>query len=375
MTDPPVPTETAPTTPPRPWRRRVRRVLAWSGGLVATVLASGLCVGCCVFSAPGYEGPPSDHFDGDVFHNSGERGGRWGDFLRWRMSRDEGAWPEWLEVEAAERPPERVGHNDVRVTFVNHATLLVQVAGLNVLTDPIWSERASPVSFAGPRRHHAPGVAFEDLPPIDAVVISHNHYDALDVPTLRRLAEEHSPRIYVGLGVAQYLEQEGIAGGRDMDWWDDDELAPGVTLTCVPAKHFSGRGLCDRDATLWCGYVVGAPGGNVFFAGDTGYGDHFAEIRERLGPVRAALLPIGSYRPRWFMHPMHMAPEEALRAHHDLGANTSVAIHYFTFPLGDDGLAEPGAELETALAAEGDDPARFWLLEPGEGRYVPTLDR
>ncbi len=359
------------------WLRRLRRILLGLTALVVVLLGGGLTVGCCVFSAPGYEGPESDHFDGEVFFNldGAHKGGRWTDFLRWRMTRDLGPWPDYEDLDPGAPPPERVGRGELRVTFVNHATTLVQMDGLNVLTDPVWSDRASPVSWAGPRRNHPPGLRFEDLPPIDLVLISHNHYDALDVDALERLTADHAPRVLVGLGITAYLDEEEIPGGEDFDWWDASEVAPGVTATCVPVRHFSGRGLCDRDCTLWCGWVVRAPAGNVFFAGDTGYSPHFKEIGERAGPIRAALLPIGSYKPRWFMHPMHMSPQDALRAHHDLGANTSVAIHYFTFPLGDDGMDEPGAELEAALEAEGEDRARFWMLAPGEGRFVPTLDR
>jgi L-ascorbate metabolism protein UlaG (beta-lactamase superfamily) len=258
----------------------------------------------------------------------------------------------------------------VRVTFVNHATALIQIDGLNILTDPIWSERASPLSFAGPKRVRPPGLRFEDLPPIDAVLVSHNHYDHMDVPTLARLWREHHPRIFAGLGNAAFLAENGIEA-TDLEWWQSVPLAAGVELTSVPTQHFSSRGTRDRDATLWTGFVVKGPAGAVYFGGDTGYGPHFRAVRERLGPMRAALLPIGAYLPRWFMGPVHLAPEEAVQAARDLAAGTAVAIHFGTFRLADDGQDQAPVDLARALAVRGLSPEWFWVLGFGEGRDAP----
>jgi L-ascorbate metabolism protein UlaG (beta-lactamase superfamily) len=213
------------------------------------------------------------------------------------------------------------------------------------------------VEFTGPKRHHAPGIRFDDLPPIDVVLVSHNHYDHMDVPTLDRLKREHQPRIFTGLGNSAFLK-----GAVDLDWWQSAEIGPDVRIHAVPAQHFSSRGLSDRDANLWCGYVIEAPGGPIYFAGDTGWGSHFAKIRERFGAARLALLPIGAFRPEWFMCAVHISPREAVRAAEALGAETSIPMHYYTFHLGDDGQDEPAEVLRSELAAGG---PRFEILAPG----------
>lgn len=331
-----------------------------------------------VFSAPPYRGPRSDHFDGRRFRNEGETDhAGFVDLVRWGLDRDPGPWRR-VNAPAGEPPPRRVGHGDLRITFVNHATVLVQLDGLNVLTDPVWSERVSPVRWAGPRRWRPPGIRFEDLPPIDVVVVSHNHYDHLDVPTLRRLSTAHRPRIVTGLGNVALLSREGIGGGVEIDWWEDVTIASGdraLRISGVPARHFSGRGAFDRDVTLWMGMWMQGSAGSVFFAGDTGYADHFARMRERLGEPRLALLPIGAFRPQWFMRPVHMTPDDAVRAHLDLGATASVPIHWGTFRLADDGQDEPVESLRAAIEAS-EDPAarRFVVLDHGLGWDVPGPD-
>jgi L-ascorbate metabolism protein UlaG (beta-lactamase superfamily) len=259
----------------------------------------------------------------------------------------------------------------MRVTFVNHATALLQMDGVNVLTDPIWSERSSPVSFAGPKRVVPPGLRFEQLPPIDVVLVSHNHYDHLDLPTLRRLAAEHDPRILVPLGNRALLERAGVHGAEELGWWKSVVVADGVRVAAVPARHFSGRGMLDRNRALWAGFVVSGPAGSAYFAGDTGFGPHFQEIRDRFGSPRLAFLPIGAYRPEWFMSRVHMSPDEALRAHRILGAGTSVGIHFGTFRLADDGQDEPPERIEALLGEEVAPRPRFWILGFGEGRDVP----
>jgi L-ascorbate metabolism protein UlaG (beta-lactamase superfamily) len=362
----------------------IGRVLRYVGiGLAAAVLlfvGLVLVVGY-VLSGPRHRGPVSDHFDGKRFRNLKDvpHGGFF-PFLRWQRTRQPGPWSD-RQLSPGPRPPARVGRGELRVTFVNHATVLVQMDGVNVLSDPIWSQRASPVSFVGPRRRHQPGLRFEDLPPIDAVVVSHAHYDHLDLATLKRLDAAHRPRFFVGLGNGELLRHEGISRVTELDWWQSDPLAtapaPEVRITGVPAQHFSNRGLFDRDATLWLGYVVQGPGGVVYLAGDTGAGPHFAEIRLRFGPPRLAVLPIGAYRPIWFMGPIHISPEEAVAAQKILGAQTSLGMHFGTFPLADDGQDEPVQALEAALAraaaADGGAAPRFWTLTPGEGRAVPPI--
>ena len=303
------------------------------------------------FNSPKYRGPRSDHFDGKRFFTpDAPPHAGFGDFLKWVRNRQPGAWTKWREITPSV-PPAR--SEELRITWVNHSTMLIQAANVNILTDPLWSKRCSPVQWAGPKRHHAPGVRFEDLPPIDAVLISHNHYDHLDMPTLRRLKRD---RTFVALGNAAFLK-----GATDLDWWESASLANGVRVHCVPAQHFSSRGLTDRDANLWCGFVIETPRGNVYFAGDTGYGPHFAAIRERFGAIRVALLPIGAFRPEWFMCSVHISPKEAVRAARDLGAEVSIPMHYYTFHLGDDGQDEP----VEVLRREATD-VRFEVLAPGE---------
>jgi L-ascorbate metabolism protein UlaG (beta-lactamase superfamily) len=326
----------------------------------------------CALSGPVHRGPRTDHFDGEAFRNLREiPHGGFGAFLKWQWTRERGAWTT-RDGPVGPRPPARVPRGGMRVTFVNHATTLLQQDGLNILTDPIWSERCSPFTWVGPRRQRPPGIRFEDLPPIDVVVVSHNHYDHLDLASLKRLADGHHPRFFVGLGNRALLEKAGIDRVTEIDWWQTVRLEGEVELTGVPAQHFSNRGLFDRDGTLWLGYLVRGPAGSAFFAGDTGAGPHFAEIRRRFGSPRLALLPIGAFRPEWFMSGVHVSPEEAVAAHETLGAATSVGIHFGTFALADDGQDEPATALQAALARrpEGRRP-RFLVLAPGEGRDLP----
>ena len=347
-----------------------KATLAGAGSLGLLALGAwGL--GCFVFRAPRHHGPPSDHFDGERFSNQEPvRPGGLRKVLKWMATRQPGFWPEPHDAPFAPPPPERVGEGGLRVTWINHSTTLLQLDGVNVLTDPIWSARTSPVSFAGPERVRPPGLRLEDLPPIDVVLISHNHYDHLDLDTLRRLHERWRPAILTGLGNEALLAKHGIPDAATLDWWQSETFA-GLRITAVPARHWSNRGLCDRAGTLWMGFVLHGRGGPVYFAGDSGEGPHFAQIRERFGPVRLALLPIGAYKPEWFMHEAHIGPAEALSVHERLEAGTSVAIHHGTFPLGDDGQTEAADELRRLLAERSQGAPRFWVLGFGEGRDVP----
>lgn len=343
--------------------RSARFVLA--GLLLA--LAGAATLASCAFAAPPYRGPVSDHFDGREFHD-GARAAGFGDLVRWQTERHPDPWPEWVESPPGAKPPARVEGTAMRVTFVNHATVLVQAGGVNVLTDPIWSERASPLSFVGPKRVRAPGIRFEDLPPIDLVLISHNHYDHLDLETLRRLAGSHAALFVSGLGNDLLLRRHGVPGARALDWGQSLTFH-GAKVTSVRNQHWSNRSLGDARETLWTAFVVETAAGRFYFAGDTGYGKHFAEVGARFPGLRLAILPIGAYKPEWFMSPMHEGPAEAVQAQRDLGAATAVAMHFGTFPLGDDGIDEaPRALAEALKAAPGQ---RFWVLGFGEGREVP----
>ncbi len=352
--------------------RRSLRILLVPIGLLALFLAGAWVTGC-LLSGPGYRGPVSDHFDGQRFINQLPiRHRSFNEFLRWMRKREPAPW-HWIEAKPGPPPPERVDHGRLRVTFVNHATVLIQMDGLNVLTDPIWSQRASPFSWIGPRRMRPPGIRFADLPPIDVVLLSHNHYDHFDTPTLRRLEAAHHPRFVTGLGNGSLLAKLGIDEHRidERDWWEITKLGDGRRLHVVPAQHFSARGLCDRDKALWVGFVLEGPSGRVYFAGDTGFGPHFRQIRKRLGAPRLALLPIGAYRPEWFMARVHISPAEAVRAHHLLGAHTSIGIHFGTFRLADDGQTEPLETLARVLANHPTPRPQFWTLNFGEGREIP----
>jgi L-ascorbate metabolism protein UlaG (beta-lactamase superfamily) len=246
------------------------------------------------------------------------------------------------------------------VTLINHSSVLLQQRGTHILTDPVWSQRASPFTWIGPRRHREPGVRWEDLPPIDTVLLSHNHYDHLDLATLRRLAERGQSQFIVPTGVARLLRSNNIGPVHELDWGESLPLGQ-TTIHSVPALHFSARGIFDRNRTLWCGYMIETADRIVYFAGDTAFGDHFALIRERHGAPRLALLPIGAYEPRWFMSPVHMGPDEAARAHKILGAQTSIAIHHGTFQLTDEGIDTPKQRLRAC--APGDS---FLVLDNGQ---------
>jgi L-ascorbate metabolism protein UlaG (beta-lactamase superfamily) len=342
------------------------RRLAKAAGLTAVAAALGVVAERNFVAAPHYHGPVSDHFDGKRFHNLESGWQSEGSFLKWQLEREQGEWPEWVDSRPGTPPPRRVDDGRVRVTWVNHATMLVQMDGVNILTDPIWSMRCSPFTFAGPKRHRPPGLRFDDLPSIDAVLVSHNHYDHLDVATLRRLGDA---RIFTPLGNSALMARHGVGGATDLDWWQTARVSDRVTITLVPSQHFCARALSDRNATLWGGFVISGPSGNAYFAGDTGWGRHFAQISERFGSMRVAMLPIGAYLPRWFMKPAHISPAEAVDAHAALGAQTSIAMHYGTFNLGDDGYEQPARDLRAAVAEKGN--PQVLIVEHGVGVEVP----
>ncbi len=348
----------------------MKRVLIVVAGALAILVGGGALLGACLFAAPKYRGPVTDHFDGAQFHDDkvGMQGP--GAVLKWTTTREPAPWPEWIEAPPGPPPPRKVEGGALRVTFIGHATTLVQLDGVNVLTDPQYAERASPVSFAGPARIRAPGIRFEDLPKIDVVLVSHNHYDHLDLETLRALMERDHPLIVTGLGNDLLLTEEGIGPVKAQDWWQTVDVL-GVKVTTVENQHFSARGLSDRDATLWTAFVVTGPSGSFYFAGDTGYGDHFKRVAAKFPSLRLAILPIGAYLPRWFMSSVHVDPAQAVQAMQDLGAQTALGMHFGTFPLADEGPDEPPQELARVLAMKPELRDRFWVLGFGEGRDVP----
>jgi L-ascorbate metabolism protein UlaG (beta-lactamase superfamily) len=348
----------------------MRKIFYFVGGTALALVAAYNIIDYKI-SAPAYLGPVSDHFDGKHFHNitPAEPKGFFS-ILKWRLTKDEGPWREWVNAKPGPAPRKRIGKGEMRITFVNHSTVLIQIDELNVLTDPIWSDRASPVSWAGPHRVRPPGIRYEDLPPIDVVVVSHNHYDHLDIPTLKKISGDHHPKIYAGLGNVLLMQENGIEHTRQLDWWQSRELSNGVTVTCVPAQHWSGRGFSDRMTNLWCGYVFKGEAGTVYFAGDTGFGPHFKMIAERFGPLDVALLPIGAFRPRWFMQSSHLSPSDAIEAHKILGVKQSIAIHFGTFNLGDDGETEPTDVLREEVKKTG---AAFRILDFGQSFATETV--
>jgi N-acyl-phosphatidylethanolamine-hydrolysing phospholipase D len=250
------------------------------------------------------------------------------------------------------------------ITWIGHATFLVQLDGVNVLTDPIWSDRASPVSFAGPRRLVAPGIRFEDLPPIHLVVISHDHYDHLDLGTVRRVAAVHRPTFVVPLGFRAWLADVGIGDVVELDWWQSRAVR-GLRVTATPAQHSSGRTLMDQNDRLWASWVIAGRQRRLFFAGDTGYCPVFHEVGRRLGPFDVAAIPIGGYSAYPTQHPNHVNPEEAVQVFEDVRARLLVPMHWGTFDLNREPFQEPPRRLLREAFRRGIDE-RIVLLSPGQ---------
>jgi len=272
-------------------------------------------------------------------------------------------WPAHVD-DPVRRPLSLDGAAAV-VTFIGHATFLIQTAAGNILTDPMYSRRAGPLNVLGPRRVRPPAVVFDDLPPIAVILLSHNHYDHCDLPTLRKLAARFDPLVVTPLANAALVRSSGIRRVEELDWWQHATRAP-LPIVATPAQHFSARTPFDRDRALWGGFVVTAGGVRMFFAGDTAYAGFFRDIRQRLGPIDLALLPIGAYEPRWFMQTVHMNPAEAVQAHVDLEASASVGMHFGTFQMTTEGIDAPLRALDDARRARNIAPSRFRTLAFGE---------
>ena len=291
-------------------------------------------------------------------------------------------WQVWDKI-TGKKPP-RPNHYDLKcadndgrflrnnrdkfsITWIGHSSVLIQLNGVNILCDPIWSERASPFSFIGPKRSVPPGVSLENLPKIDVILISHSHYDHLDFNTIRHFG--NSVLYLIPLGMGRYFDAMGIDNYNELDWWDKFGFN-GVRFYCTPAQHESGRLSHDENNSLWCGWAALSAKGRFYFAGDTGYFSGFKEIGERYGPFDVAALPIGAYLPRWFMSPVHMGPQEAVQAFFDLKASTMLAIHWGTFALGDEPLDDPPQVLRDIVNKKNLNEENFWIFEFGETRVL-----
>jgi L-ascorbate metabolism protein UlaG (beta-lactamase superfamily) len=327
-----------------------------------------------------YRGPISGHYDGQRFFNPEGQQGSGGSqrnygsagFLRFLSGADQAPWPASVPVTPTQ-PAARVAGDAMRVTWIGHATVLVQTQGLNILTDPIWSERASPVPFAGPKRVRAPGVRFDDLPKIDVVLVSHNHYDHLDLATLRRLWTRDRPLIVTSLGNEAVIAQAG-AQAVTRDWGGRVNLRPGIDVIVARVHHWGSRWGRDRNRALWSGFTITLPGGNLFFAGDTGFGKGaWVADAARHGPYRMALLPIGAFRPREVMSGNHISPPQAVSVYERLGAAYALGIHWGTFHLTNERIDEPRELLATTLTARGIAADRFRAIEAGTGWDVPVV--
>jgi L-ascorbate metabolism protein UlaG (beta-lactamase superfamily) len=311
--------------------------------------------------------PKSDHGDGERFFNPSGIPLQPFSKLPRLMREPRTRWPRWID-EPQRKPPALDGA-DAAVTFIGHATFLIQTRIGNVITDPMYSMRAGPFGLLGPRRVRKPGIALPDLPPVTAVLLSHGHYDHLDLPTLRKLARRFDPVVVSPLGHGKLVRSTGIRKVVELDWWEETAIGD-VRATLTPAQHFSARTPWDRNRALWGGFVLQAERARIYFAGDTAYAGFFPEIRRRFAPFDLALLPIGAYEPRWFMRAVHMNPEEAVRSHVELGAPPSVAMHFGMFQLTPEGIDEPVRELEKALDTAGVAKSRFRVLATGEPVFL-----
>lgn len=318
-----------------------------------------------------YKGAVSDHYDGKTFSNYTENHHRGiMEFLEWRLFSKRAVWPQHMDNKSEDIPPLKVEGSNIRVSMIGHATLLIQTQGLNFITDPVYSERAGPFDIMGPIRVLEPGVKFDNLPKIDAILLSHNHYEHMDTATLKRIVERDQAPIITPLGNDVILRRQGINTSiYTMDWNQIHSITPEVNIILTPAEHWSSRYGLDKNRALWGGFIVQAPGGNVYFAGDTGYGDGgiFRSIKERYGTPKIAILPIGAYEPRWFMKIVHLNPKDAVLAFIDLGKPKTLGMHFGVFQLTDEAYDSPVQELNKALddLALGD-KAKFTPMLPGE---------
>ncbi len=338
-----------------------------------------LSVGLLSACAAKWQGPPTPHFDGSRFSNPGHtKDSSVAGYLWLRLTGAQATWPDSVPVVPQPPPPPRVDDGSARVTFIGHATVLIQVAGLNIVTDPVWSERASPFSFAGPKRVQAPGVAFDALPKIDVVLISHDHYDHLDLATLKRLDARDQPQVIVPLG-NKALVADAMPASRvsEHDWGDRVALKGGVTVDLEPMLHGSGRSPFDQQTTLWAAYVVQAGPIKIYHVGDAGYGNGavYQATGRKYGGFDLAILPIGAYEPVSFMADSHMSPAEAVKLMNDVRARSALAHHFEAFQLGFEAYDAPRRALAAALQAAQLPADRFLAPQPGQALRITAGPR
>ena len=324
-----------------------------------------------------YSGPISDHFDGTRFFIDGDPPDKSrGDLLKFLTRTPRAAWPKHRSNPPAANVLRTVAGARLRVTTIGHASHLIQTGGLNILVDPVWSQRASPFSFTGPRRVRQPGLSLDALPKIDAILVTHNHYDHLDVATLQVFQAERACRIIAPLGNDAVI-RAAVSGltVETYDWGESVRLGPTIAVTLTPCHHWSARGLGDRRMALWAAFVIETGSGAIYYVGDTAYRDGaiFKAIPERFGRPRLAVLPIGAYEPRWFMRDQHVDPSESVRIFQDCGAHYALGHHWGTFQLTAESIDDPPRRLAAALAAAGLPPERFRVQDPGQAFDVPSI--
>jgi L-ascorbate metabolism protein UlaG (beta-lactamase superfamily) len=314
---------------------------------------------------------PSEHFDGERFFNPKSSFVHHNFFkgLRMWLSTPKAKWPKHVEHTGIPRLNEKLSPQQAAITFVNHATFLLQLDGLNILTDPVWSKRVSPFTWLGPKRVRKPGIAFDELPNIDLIIISHNHYDHMDLKTLKRL-RKFNPKVIVPIGDKALMQAIGLKDVVELDWWEEVEINTSTKIVFAPTKHFSSRSLVDHNCSLWGSYIIQSHGKQIYFGGDAAYSHHYHDIFSKFGSVDLALLGIGAYEPSWFMRESHMSPAEAVQAHLDLHAKLSIGMHFGTFQLSSEAIQQPIYDLKTGLNRLGVAEESFITISEGDTKVL-----
>ncbi len=331
---------------------------------ILSLVVLTLCIGKLLSTKP-YHGPVTDHFNGHRFKNPSKRSAKgFKDVFKYIRKRQKDKWPKFENPYVRKTKVEDANEHEIKIHFVNHSSFLIQIGSVNILTDPIWSEYCSPVPLPMLKRKRPPGIMFDKLPRIDLVLISHNHYDHLDKKTIKRITKTHDPMAITCLGNANTIKSMGISSVLELDWWQRNQFQ-NIEIEAVPANHFSSRGTFDRNTSLWCGFIIRSGKKQIYFVGDTGYGSTFNTIGQKYGAMDLSLIPIGAYKPRWFMSPIHISPQEAVQLHKDVKSKKSIAMHYGTFALADDSPDRAINEFKTARDLESISEDEFLILEEG----------